>query len=116
MKTLDGKVALVTGGASGIGKALAEELASRGAEVILANRRVDLARSVADAIVAQGRRASAVELDVRDGAAFERVVDSIVRRCGRIDYLFNNAGIALQGNLENHTRQDWDDLIDVNVR
>lgn len=115
-KKLDGKIALITGGASGIGRALADELSSRGAEVVLADRQIDLARTAADAIVARGGKASAVELDVRDAAAFERVVDGVVRRAGRIDFLFNNAGIAVGGEVSKYEPGDWDDVFDVNLR
>jgi NAD(P)-dependent dehydrogenase (short-subunit alcohol dehydrogenase family) len=115
---LRGKVAIVTGGASGIGRALSEELASRGAEVVLADRQVELAREVAGGIDDRyGRgRATAVELDVRDLAAWKKVVEDTVRRSRRIDYLFNNAGIAIGAEVSESTAEEFDDVYDVNLR
>src|SRR5579871_217126 len=115
-KGLGGNVALVTGGASGIGRALAEELASRGAEVFVADRQSDLARQVASGIERSGGRAHPAELDVRDAAAFRRVALDVRRKAGRIDYLFNNAGIGVAGEIAGYTQADWDDVVDVNLR
>jgi NAD(P)-dependent dehydrogenase (short-subunit alcohol dehydrogenase family) len=116
MKTLNGKVAFITGGASGIGKALAEEIAARGGEVVLADRQIELAEEIARGIVARGGKASGVELDVRDLAAFERASRTVVSRCGRIDFLFNNAGIAIGGDIDTYAKDAWDDVFDVNVK
>ena len=116
MKKMAGKVAFITGGASGIGRALGEELAVRGVDVVLADRQADLAEEVATAIRQAGGTATACELDVRDLAQFQRVVDETVDRTGRIDYLFNNAGIGVGGDMANYRIQDWDDVIDVNLR
>ena len=110
------KLALLTGAASGIGAALAKELARAGAEVVLADRQMDLAERVAGEIRAGGGRASAVELDVRSVTAFERVVRDVVARHGRVDYLFNNAGIGVGGEMDAYAPRDWDDVIDVNLR
>jgi NAD(P)-dependent dehydrogenase (short-subunit alcohol dehydrogenase family) len=110
------KVALLTGGASGIGAALGKELARAGAEVVLADRQVDLAERVAGEIRAGGGRATSVELDVRSLAAFERVVHDVVARTGRVDYLFNNAGVGVGGEMDVYAPCDWDDVIDVNLR
>ena len=116
MQRLDGKVAFITGGASGIGKAIAEEIASRGGEVVLADRQLDLADQVACGIVERGGKASAVELDVRDLAAFERAARMVVSRSGRVDFLFNNAGIGIGGEIDTYERDAWDDVFDVNVK
>jgi NAD(P)-dependent dehydrogenase (short-subunit alcohol dehydrogenase family) len=110
------KVVLITGGASGIGRAFGEVLAERGAHVVLADRQLDLAESVAADIRQNGRSASAVALDVRDADAFKRVVDDIVARHGRLDMLFNNAGIAVGGPAERYEARDWSDVLDVNVQ
>ncbi|MCC7535990.1 MAG: SDR family oxidoreductase [Deltaproteobacteria bacterium] len=107
------RIALVTGGASGIGAALGRALAERGAEVVLADRQLELAERVARSI---GPRASAVELDVRDAAAFERVASQLLARRRRIDLLLNNAGIGVGGEMDTYCVADWDDVIDVNLR
>ncbi len=109
-------VAFITGGASGIGAAIGKALARRGVEVVLADRQLALAEEVAEGIRQSGGRASAVELDVRDAAAFENAVGQIVARCGRIDYLFNNAGIGVAGDIAGYALPDWYDVFDVNLR
>ncbi|MGV0770964.1 SDR family NAD(P)-dependent oxidoreductase [Mycobacterium syngnathidarum] len=114
--TVSGKVALVSGGASGIGAALSAKLAAGGAEVWIADRQVDLAQEVADRLKSAGAQGHVVELDVRDHLSFERAVAEAVRESGRIDYLFNNAGIGVGGEVDSYTIDDWNDVIDVNLR
>src|SRR5262249_24901994 len=92
LRTYAGAVAIVTGGASSIGRALGEALARRGAAVVLAALQIDVAREVADGIGKAGGKATACELDVTDFAAVERVVQETAANHGRLDYLFNNAG------------------------
>jgi NAD(P)-dependent dehydrogenase (short-subunit alcohol dehydrogenase family) len=115
-KRLSGKVAVITGGASGIGRALAEDLAGRGAEVVLADRQATLAEEVAREIRAAGGHAEVAELDVRDAAAFRRLALEVRRRSGHLDYLFNNAGIAIGGEVASYSQADWDEIIEVNLR
>jgi NAD(P)-dependent dehydrogenase (short-subunit alcohol dehydrogenase family) len=110
------KIAFITGGASGIGRAFAEELAKHGVEVVLADRQTELAEAVVAAIRQAGGQAAAHQLDVRDPAQFQRVVDEIVSRTGRIDYFFNNAGIGVGGEVAGYSLADWDDVFDVNIR
>ncbi len=110
------KVAIITGGASGIGKAIAEELGRRGTEVVLADRQLELAEGVAESIRKSGGEAHARELDVRSFEAFEALAEETKKRAGRIDYLFNNAGIAVGGEMASYALEDWDDVIDVNLR
>lgn len=109
-------VALITGGASGIGRALGEELALRGVEVVLADRQLDLAEEVAAGIRKSGGRATAAALDVRSFSAFEALAKETVKRTGSIDYLFNNAGIGVGGEMSDYVLEDWDDVIDINLR
>ncbi|MBL9026106.1 MAG: SDR family oxidoreductase [Myxococcales bacterium] len=111
-----GKVAIVTGGASGIGAALGRELAARGAEVVLVDRQLARAEDVAATIRASGGRATAGELDVRDFAANQRVVRDVVERAGRVDLFVANAGIAVGGEIDTYDASDWDDVFDVNLR
>jgi NAD(P)-dependent dehydrogenase (short-subunit alcohol dehydrogenase family) len=111
-----GKVAIVTGGASGIGAALGKEIARAGAEVVLADRQRELAESVAASIRADGGRASAAELDVRDFPATRELVKRTASRAGSVDYYFNNAGIGVGGEVDSYEPRDWDDVLDVNLR
>lgn len=113
---LAGKVAMITGGASGIGRALGKEMALRGAEVVLADRQIDLATEVAKEIEAAGGKARAAELDVRSFPDFEALAEDTRARSGPIDYFFNNAGIAIAGEMSTYQPADWDDVIDVNLR
>ena len=111
-----GKVAIITGGASGIGAALARALGERGADVVLADRQAALAEDVAAQIRASGGRATAADLDVRQMASMARVVDETRARAGKIDLFFNNAGIGVGGEIDSYKARDWDDVFDVNLR
>jgi NAD(P)-dependent dehydrogenase (short-subunit alcohol dehydrogenase family) len=115
-RTYEGSLSIVTGGASGIGRALAEELTKRGGEVVLADLQIDLAREVASDIQAGGGKATAVEVDVADSNGMRRLVQNTVRRTGRLDYMFNNAGIGVGGGLDLHRIDDWERIIDVNLK
>lgn len=114
LRAYRGAVAVVTGGASGIGAALAGELVRRGAEVVVADRDAAAAEGVAEALGAAGGRSRAVALDVRDAEAFAGVVRAAAGR-GRLDYLFNNAGIAIGGEARLHRREHWQRVLDVNL-
>ncbi|MBI4514819.1 MAG: SDR family NAD(P)-dependent oxidoreductase [Deltaproteobacteria bacterium] len=116
MSGFTGKVAIITGGASGIGRALGEELAGRGARVVLADRNGAQAQAVAGAITAGGGAAQAATVDVCDAGAVLTLVTQTATAYGQLDYLFNNAGIALAGRTRDMTVADWNRLIDVNVR
>ncbi|HEX6898868.1 MAG TPA: SDR family oxidoreductase [Thermoanaerobaculia bacterium] len=108
-------VAVVTGGASGLGRALCEELGRRGARVVVTDVEEAGARAVADAITAAGGRAAAAALDVRDAAAFERLLDDTLAAHGRLDYLFNNAGLAVSGETQDLALEHWRKVLDVNL-
>ncbi len=110
------KVALITGGASGIGKALAHNLARRGYVVALADRQHEAAAEVAEEVRGRGGRAEVYELDVRDRAAFADVARRLKQEQGSIDMLFNNAGIGVGAPVAEHTSDDWDHVLDVNLR
>src|ERR1700741_923028 len=113
---VSGKIAFVTGGASGIGAALATKLVDGGAEVWIADRQIGPAQGVAQSLGTGGAKAHAIELDVRDYPSFERAVAEAVQQSGRIDYLFNNAGIGVGGEIDSYTLDDWNDVFDVNLR
>ena len=108
--------AIVTGGASGIGRALARELAKRGCEVVLADRQIRLAEEVALEICASGGKARAWEVDVTDYSAVEQLVLETTARTGRLDYIVNNAGIGFGGNVRDYSIKDWNQIVDVNLR
>ncbi len=110
------RVALITGGASGIGRALGERLAERGVTVVLADRQLELAEEVAAGIGARGGAAWAASLDVRDASSFRELAAEVARREGSIDYFFNNAGIAVAGEMVDYDDRAWDDVLDVNLR
>jgi NAD(P)-dependent dehydrogenase (short-subunit alcohol dehydrogenase family) len=116
LRTFKESVAIVTGGASGIGRALGEALARRGAHVVLADLQVDLAREVAARIRDNGGQATAEELDVTDFPATNRLVQDTYRGAGRLDYVFNNAGIGIVGEARLYGIEDWYRVLDVNLR
>jgi len=116
IRIFDGATAIVTGGASGIGRALAEELARRGCEVVLADLQIELAEEVASKIHVSGGKAKAVKIDVTNFPAMDQLVQETVKRTGRLDYMFNNAGIAIGGDVNNCSIEDWNQIIDVNLR
>ena len=115
LRVFEGAVALVTGAGSGIGKALTEALSSRGGVVVAADRDLEPAQEVSGALQREGRVATAALLDVRDLASFEKTVFETVETHGRLDFLFNNAGIAGGGEVFNSTIDDWRAMIEVNL-
>jgi 3-oxoacyl-[acyl-carrier protein] reductase len=114
MFTLAGKVALVTGASRGIGRAIAEQLASQGALVVAAPR-AENARPTAEAIQAAGGRAEALSSDVTDAAALEKIPGDIVARHERLDIVVSNAGVARDQLLMRMKRADWDDVLATNL-
>jgi len=109
-------VAIITGGASGIGRALGEALSRRGAHVVLADRQIELAEKIAAEIREGGTLASAAEVDVTDFAAVCRLVQDTLSAHGRLDYFFNNAGIGIGGEVRLYQIEDWYQVLDVNLR
>ncbi len=120
MGYLDGKVALITGGGTGIGRATALLFAGEGADVAVNYSRSQTeAETTADAIRALGRRALAVCADVSDDAAVHRMVEQVVTELGRLDILVNNAGTTQfvpLDDLEGLSDEVWDAIFDVNVK
>jgi NAD(P)-dependent dehydrogenase (short-subunit alcohol dehydrogenase family) len=115
IRIFDGATAIVTGGASGIGRALAEELGMRGCEVVLADLQIDLAEEIASEIRVSNGKAKAVRIDVTDFPAMDQLVQETVKRTGRLDYIFNNAGIAIGGNVNHYGIEDWNQILAVNL-
>ncbi|WP_019909187.1 SDR family NAD(P)-dependent oxidoreductase [Paenibacillus sp. HW567] len=109
------RVGIVTGGASGIGKALCKELLERGVYVVIADLNAEEGvRAVAE-LERLGGECRFAQLDVTEGTAVEDLVSSVYREFGRLDYLFNNAGIAMYGEICDMTEQNWKRIMDVNV-
>jgi NAD(P)-dependent dehydrogenase (short-subunit alcohol dehydrogenase family) len=117
MNKLDGKIAVVTGAASGIGKAIAIAFAREGADIVVADRveKSDAAEVLA-AIGAAGREAIFVRTDVSDEASVNAMAELAVAHFGRVDILVNNAGIFTESLLESMPVEDWDRVVGVNLR
>jgi NAD(P)-dependent dehydrogenase (short-subunit alcohol dehydrogenase family) len=114
---IDGKVALVTGGSRGLGRAIAEALASAGASVALSSREVERAQRAADLIArTSGRTALGLAADVTVRASVEAMVASVLEKLGRLDILVNNAGINIRGPIEELSEDDWDAVVDTNLK
>ncbi|MBI4735058.1 MAG: 3-oxoacyl-ACP reductase FabG [candidate division NC10 bacterium] len=115
---LAGKVAIVTGGAMGIGRGIALCMAKEGADVAIADLQVEAAAKVADEVKALGRKALAVKADVTKPADFEALFETVKKELGKIDILVNNAGVACKPGLPftNNTEEDWDRVHAVNVK
>ena len=113
---LDGKIALITGGASGIGRATALRFAREGAAIALADVNVDAGQGVAAEIARSGGRAFFERVDVTQAADCQRLVERAIREFGRIDILFNNAGIIRRATVLDLSEDDWDRVMAVNVK
>jgi NAD(P)-dependent dehydrogenase (short-subunit alcohol dehydrogenase family) len=116
MRSLEAQIAVITGGARGLGEAITRTLASAGATVIAADVRIEQATRVAEDLKAQGCRAEAVELNLLDAGQIQAAVEQIAREHGRIDILVNNAGTDKTVSVEEMTLDDWDTVIGVNLR
>jgi len=111
----DGSAAWITGGGSGLGRAMAVEIARQGADVAVSGRRVERLEETVALIEAQGRRGLAVPCDVSHEEDLDAAVDAVVQRFGRLDVAVANAGIGVTGRVERLTADDWRRLLDVNV-
>jgi len=109
-------VALVTGASSGIGEATARALAARGAKVALAARRLERLEKLASEIGGEGHTALAIESDITDPEQAAGAVERTVAELGRLDIVVNNAGVMLLGPLEDAPLEEWDRMIDLNLK
>lgn len=113
---LQGKVAIVTGAASGIGRASAIQFANEGARVQVVDADESKGPVTVETIRAQGNEAFFTKADVSNEAQVKAVIETVVERWGRIDILFNNAGVLLVKSIEDMTGDEWDRVMSVNVK
>ena len=117
MKLLDGKTALITGASRGIGRAIALKYAEQGANVAFTYRSsVDKANQLEDEIKSLGTMVKGYHSDASDFAASEQLIAAVLNDFGTIDILINNAGISKDGLLMRMSEQDWDEVIDINLK
>jgi len=116
MKPLDGKTALVTGSARGIGRAIAKELASRGATIVISDVLAEMAGNTAAELAKEGYKTLAVPCDVTKPDDIGAMVKKIVDECGSLDILVNNAGITRDGLLIRQTPENWDLVMNINLK
>ena len=112
---LEGKVAVVVGGSSGIGKTLALGLAQAGADVVASARRMDLVRALADEIEALGRRSLRVTCDVADRESLEKLLKECVGAFGKVDIMVYAAGITKRAPTLDYSEADWNRIMDTNL-
>jgi NADP-dependent 3-hydroxy acid dehydrogenase YdfG len=111
-----GKVVVITGASSGLGEAAARLLSAEGATVVLGARRVDRLKSLADELTGKGGKALAIETDVADRDQVKGLVEMAVKTYGRVDVILNNAGLMPQSLLASLKVDEWDRMIDVNIK
>jgi NADP-dependent 3-hydroxy acid dehydrogenase YdfG len=116
MQNIKDKVVVITGASSGLGAATARLLSAEGATVVLGARRVEHLKSLADELTAKSGKALVVATDVTDHGQVKKLVDAAVEKFGRIDVMINNAGLMQQSPLERLKINEWDNMIDVNIK
>jgi NADP-dependent 3-hydroxy acid dehydrogenase YdfG len=113
---IEGKVVVITGASSGLGEASARHLSAQGAAIVLGARRIDRMNAVAAELMRAGGKTLALATDVTHHEQVQQLVDAAVQRFGRVDVIINNAGLMPHSPLERLKIDDWDRMIDVNIK
>jgi len=113
---LSDKISIVTGGAQGLGRAITIGLAQRGSDVAICDLKFELAQQVETEIRSFGRKAISLKVDVSKSVEVNQMVEDVLREFGKIDILVNNAGICQVVSIENMTEEDWDRVMNVNLK
>ena len=113
---LKDKVALITGGAKGIGRGICLKFAGEGCDVVINALHIEGARKVADEVKAMGRESLAIKADISNSTEVNDMVARAIKKFGKIDILVNNAGSVGGGNIDNSTEEDWDNVLAVNLK
>lgn len=116
MSSLANQIAVVTGASRGIGRAIALKFAAEGADVVCVSRSAENSQKVADEIIALGRKAWAYGVDVSDPKAVAQTAEAILKEAGKVDILVNNAGVTRDGLLMRMSDEDWDTVLNTNLR
>ena len=114
--SLMNKVSIVTGGAQGLGRAIALELARKGSHLVVGDVNLETAQRVTEEVHALGRRSLALRVDVSNARDVSEMADRVVKEFGRIDILINNAGICQVVTIEKMTEEDWDRVMAINLK
>lgn len=113
---LSGRIAIVTGGNQGIGLALSRGLANAGANIVIANRRPAEGQAAAESLKKEGLNVVAIPTDVRDESSIANLASKVISDFGTIDILVNNAGVNIRKPAKDISREDWDYVMDINLR
>lgn len=116
MQNIKGKVVAITGASSGMGKAIAIELAKNGAKVVLGARRTEQLQQIVEKIESKGGQAAFVQIDVKNKADLVRLVKTAVEQYGKLDVIVNNAGVSQLSRLDELDMDGWEEMIDINLK
>jgi NADP-dependent 3-hydroxy acid dehydrogenase YdfG len=116
MQNIKGKIVAITGASSGMGKAIAIELAKNGAKVVLGARRTEQLQQIVDEIKSKGGEATFAQIDVKDKADLVRLVNEAVEQYGKLDVIVNNAGVSQLSRIDELDIDGWEEMIDINLK
>lgn len=116
MQNIKGKVVAITGASSGMGKAIAIELAKNGAKVVLGARRIEQLHQLVEEIKSKGGEATFAQIDVKNKVDLIRLVNTVVEQYGKLDVIVNNAGVSQLSRIEDLDIDGWEEMIDINLK